>query len=206
MDITITLQQIVLTVVGVASFLTAVGIIWNHFNKLKYTLEEKLEKAIEQVVLESNKRQDERTEILLKNLKDNISLEMQCLQDSITLYATQYNKDKKEEWAIIHLLKEGLIETYKNDIRTIYYMLRDTGEISDADKSYIDKIFPKYVAVGGNSDIKAKYDEICRVYERRTHEAYDEAFSKNKNNKSKKDVKIALEKENKVEESVEEII
>lgn len=204
MSITITLEQIVLIVVGLASFLTAVGVIWNHFRKVKITLEKKLEKAIETIVVDSDKRQDERTELLLKNLRDNLSLEIHGLLSSFTAYTEQYAADKKEEWAIIQLLREGLIESYKKDIRGVYYQLRATGEILDYDKAYIDKIFPKYVAIGGNSDIAAKYEEICRVFERRTQEAYDEAFTNNKANKTKKDKKIVIEKP--VEEKKEEIL
>jgi len=175
-EITVTVQQIVMIVVGIATIITSLSVIWKHINKVKKNLDDRLEKVIKEVVLDSNKRQDERTQLMLQNLKDMFSTEMKVIETKVVAYADQYAKDKQEEWSMIQLLKEGLIEAYKNDIRTIYYKLRDTGEIADADKAYIDKIFSKYVAIGGNSDIQAKYEEISRVYERRTQEKYDETF------------------------------
>jgi hypothetical protein len=190
-NITITISQVIMIVTSIATLLASLAIIFKYINKVKKTFEERLEKAIEKVVLDSNKRQDERTYLLLQGLKESISLEIKNVQEKIIEYSKQYTQDKNENWSIIQLLKEGLIEAYKNDIRTIYYKLRDTGEITDADKSYIDKIFPKYSAIGGNSDIQAKYEEISRVYERRTQEKYDEAFKKTK--KTKKEIKIDTE-------------
>lgn len=184
-DFTVTVNHIIAGFVGVATLLTSVTVIWRHINKIKGSFEDKLERAIKEVVAGSNDRQDERTALMLENLKILFTTEIRQIEKKLTDYADKYNRDKQEEWAVINLLKESLIEAYKNDIRTVYYKLRDTGEISDADKSYIDKIFPKYVAIGGNSDVKAKYEEIVRVYERRTHEQYDEKFKETKTRKKR---------------------
>lgn len=115
-------------------------------------------------------------------------LETKNIEKKLNQINKEHQENQKEEWASIQLLKEGLIEAYKNDIRTVYYRLRDTGEISDADKAYVDKIFPKYVAIGGNSDIQAKYEELSRVYERRTQEKFDERFEKTKRKKDNQNV------------------
>lgn len=195
-EITVTVQQIVMIVVGIATIITSLSVIWKHINKVKKNLDERLEKVIKEVVLDSNQRQDERTQLMLQNLKDMFSTELKVIETKLVAYANEHAKDKQEEWSIIQLLKEGLIEAYKNDIRTIYYKLRDTGEITDADKAYIDKIFPKYVAIGGNSDITAKYEEISRVYERRTQEKYDETFKKTRKTKVSKKVEESELKEN----------
>lgn len=185
-DITVTVEQLVIIVIGIASLLTSISVIWKHINKVKKTLDDKLESVIKEVVSESNIRQDERTKLMLENLKDMFTSETKSIEKKMIAYAEEYNKNRKEELHIIELLKEGLLEAYKNDIRSIYYKLRDTGEITDADKSYIDKIFPKYAALGGNSDIHAKYEEICKVYQRRTQEKYDEAFEKIKKTRKPK--------------------
>lgn len=195
MDLTVTVNQIVAGFVAVATLLTSITIIWRHINKLKRSFDDKLEKAIKEVVTGSNNRQDERTALMLENLKTLFTSEIRQIENKIMQYAESYNKDKQEEQAMINLLKESLIEAYKNDIRTVYYKLRDTGEILDADKSYVDKIFPKYIAIGGNSDISAKYEEICRVYERRTQEKYDEAFEKKKTRKRATSKKVLEEKD-----------
>jgi hypothetical protein len=191
-DITVTVEQLAMVVIGVASLLTSISVIWKHINKVKKTLDDRLESVIKEVVFENNTRQDERIKLMLENLKDMFTSETKSIEKRMMSYTEEYNKNRIEELHIIGLLKEGLLEAYKNDIRSVYYRLRDTGEISDADKSYIDKIFPKYAALGGNSDIHAKYEEICRVYERRTQEKYDEAF---KNIKNTKNVKSQSEKQ-----------
>lgn len=204
-EFVVTVEQIVWFVSILAAFLTSLAVIFKYINKAKKTVEERAYVAIDKVVADRDKMQDEKTRVLLTSLKESISLDIKCLENSLKAYTDQYTNDKREEWAVIQLLKESLIEAYKNDIRTIYYKLRDTGEITDYDKAYIDKIFPKYIAIGGNSDIRAKYEEICRVYERRTHEAYDEVYENNKG-KSKKTVKKAVKEEVKgqLEESLAE--
>lgn len=183
MDLSVTVEQITAGIVATAALLTSITALWKRINKVKESFEDKLENAIRQVVLESNQRQDERTAIMLENLKSMFKLETKNIDKRLNDFSKEYKESQKEEWAAIQLLKESLIEAYKNDIRTVYYKLRDTGEISDADKAYVDKIFPKYVAIGGNSDIKAKYEELSRVYERRTQEKFDERFEKTKRNK-----------------------
>jgi len=199
-------NQIVTGLVMIATFLTSVAVIWKHLDKIKKTLDLKMEKTIKEIVQDSNIRQDERTSLMLENLKLIFTSEVRGIESRITDYAEKYNKDKEEERAMLQLLKDSLIEAYKNDIRIIYYKLRDTGEISDTDKSYADKIFPKYIAIGGNSDIQAKYEELCRVYERRTQEKYDETFEKTKTRKraTKKkvpDEQINLDDKNKTKEN-----
>lgn len=204
-EFVVTVEQIVWFVSIIAALLTSLAVIFKHINKAKKKVEERMDAAIEKIIIERDKAQDEKTKLLLVNLKESISLNIKSLENSLNAYTDQYAKDKREEWSMIQLLKESLVEAYKNDIRTIYYKLRDTGEITDYDKAYIDKIFPKYIAIGGNSDIRAKYEEICRVYERRTHEAYDEAYEKNKG-KSKKTAKKVVKDEikGKLEESLTE--
>lgn len=204
-EFVVTVEQIVWFVSILAAFLTSLAVIFKYISKAKKTVEERAYAAIDKAVADRDKMQDEKTRVLLTSLKESISLDIKCLENSLKAYTDQYTKDKHEEWAVIQLLKESLIEAYKNDIRKIYYKLRDTGEITDYDKAYIDKIFPKYTAIGGNSDIRAKYEEICRVYERRTHEAYDEAYEKNKGKKKKTAKKVVQEEvKEKLEESLAE--
>jgi len=183
MDFSVTVEQITAAIVAFAALFSSITTLWKRINKVKASFDDKLEKAIRQVVLESNQRQDERTAIMLENLKTMFKLETKNIEKRLNALNEEYKNSQKEEWASIQLLKEALIEAYKNDVRTVYYKLRDTGEITDSDKAYIDKIFPKYVAIGGNSDIQAKYEEISRVYERRTQEKFDERFEKTKNKK-----------------------
>jgi len=204
-EFVVTVEQIVWFVSILAAFLTSLTVIFKYINKAKKTVEERAYVAIDKVVADRDKMQDEKTSVLLTSLKESISLDIKRIENSLKAYTDQYTKDKREEWAVIQLLKDSLIEAYKNDIRTIYYNLRDTGEITDHDKAYIDKIFPKYIAIGGNSDIRAKYEEICRVYERRTHEAYDEAYEKSKGKKKKTTKKVVKEEvKEKLEESLTE--
>jgi len=183
MNIQLDVMQITSVIVAITTLLASITALWKRIEKVKAVLDEKLEKAVRQVVLESNQRQDERTAIMLENLKTLFKLETKNIERQLNDLKRQIDKDRKEELNVLQLLKDGLIEAYKNDIRGVYYRLRDTGQINDSDKAYIDKIFPKYVAIGGNSDIQAKYEEICRVYERRTQEKYDETFEKTKTKK-----------------------
>lgn len=188
MDISVTIEQITAGIVAIAALLTSIAALWKRIDRVKKGFDDKLENAIKQVVLESNQRQDERTAIMLENLKAMFKLETKNIEKRLNDFNKDYQQNQKEEWSVIELLKESLIEAYKNDIRTVYHQLRDTGQISDADKAYVDKIFPKYVAIGGNSDIQAKYEELSRVYERRTQEKFDERFEKTKRKKDSQDI------------------
>ena len=113
-EFVVTVEQIVWFVSILAAFLTSLAVIFKYISKAKKTVEERAYAAIDKAVAERDKIQDEKTRVLLTSLKESISLDIKCLENSLKAYTDQYTKDKREEWAVIQLLKESLIFFWMN--------------------------------------------------------------------------------------------
>ena len=172
-----TVQSIFLFIVGLAAVVASITVIINAISSLKTKNREFVNGVVEQKFLHFEKRIDCNIESAFLGLKADTVSKIDNLATKLDSYIAedrQYKHQKDKEFLeVVALLKSSNIESYKNDIRSIYYRLRETGEISDYDKSYIDSIFPLYTAMGGNSDIEAKYKEICEVYGKITQERFD---------------------------------
>lgn len=214
--VTLTVEALVGIIIAFAALLTAIGVISKNAKDIKNSFKNSIKEIVKEELEVNNVIQDEKLDIKLKHMAESNTREIEVLKESFTCSNKQLGEKidiivdkeenfRREQLATNGLLKEALIEAYKHDIRDIYYRLRNTGDITDAEKSYIDKIFPKYKAIGGNSDIEAKYGEICRVYERRTQEQFDLARDKKKTQKKTKNTKSShIEAED--EDTVEEIV
>jgi len=192
-----TLETIIAVIAVIASFLGSILIIWNFTSKVKKSVNDSVTKLIKDNQKENDEAIDRRIACSGDSTQKIISASIKALEDKFTEFIEIQKETNRLDYESIKLLKESLVEAYKQDIRTIYYRLRDTGEITDHDKSYVDKLFPKYVALGGNSDIEAKYAEMCRVYETITQENFEKARAKAKKKKEKEEAKkLAEEKAN----------
>ena len=174
-----TLQNVVLFVIMIATLLGAVAIIINFFESSKERLRKTIREVMDERMTSYNQAIDCRIDTSLLSLQNQTNSKVEGLERKFDEYVRsdrEYKLSKDKEFAdIVVLLKNSHIEAYKNDIRSIYYNLRETGYISDYDKSYVDTIYPLYTKMGGNSDIQAKYAEICEVYGRITQERFDKA-------------------------------
>lgn len=85
---------------------------------------------------------------------------------------------------------EAILETFAQDIRDIHDNLRRTGSISEADKTYVDRIYPHYIILGGKNGVHNMVKEINDVYTRRAQEAYDD---KAKRSQIKKGARTLIE-------------
>jgi hypothetical protein len=167
-----------LVIIGLGSLASAVLAIWTLLTRVKSSFKDIVTEIVGRVVKENIADSEGRTQ---KSIEASERRQIEALSGlKIEIEANRQDdlRDKKEAIAAQQLTQHALVEAYKQDFRDIYYILRETGEISDHDKAYIDKIYPYYKQLGGNSDIAAKYEEICRVVDRRTQEAFDKARAK----------------------------
>jgi hypothetical protein len=184
---------LVAAILGLAALITAVTVIWNFFKKLKTSIEELMVEILDKELAKVNKQVDDKIKVSVDASKERLDNSVSAMNTKFDLFIDTYHKSCEENGSTIMLLKSSLIEAYKQDIRKIYYKLRETGELNEYDKAYVDKIFPLYRAVGGNSDIEAKYMEMCHVYERRTQEMFDLALQEKKKKQANKANKVKLE-------------
>lgn len=169
------IQGIIAIIAGVIAIL---GGFWGILERIQKKTKDTIRTEIKTALLDNNALIMEQTSCKIDTSYKLQDKDIKSLDKLVRehIAATAARDSKHDD--MIKALSSGLIEKFKQDIREIYYILRNTGEISDADKAYIDKIFPYYVALGGNSDIHAKYKEICEVYQKRTQENYDKVYAK----------------------------
>lgn len=173
-------NPIVLWIVSIASIVTALTVIAHFVKKSNDTVNERIRREAKEVAIEEANKERVMRESELKNMETAITKALQSMDSKLDSIAETQKEQAKKQDKQNKLLQSGHIETWKNDIRTIYYNLRDTGTISDVEKSYVDKIYHLYKEMGGNSDIDAKYSEMVSVYTRRLREAMDEAHENTK--------------------------
>lgn len=172
---TITIGDLAVALGFVAGVISSILVIWAFSEKLKSKRDSGVEEIIEKALDKYDKNVDRRIEQADNAVHREITKDIQNLTTKLDNFIKKHEKESQEDKASHGLYKESLIEIYKKNIRDVYYRLRATGIITDKDKAYIDKIYPRYRALGGNSDIEAKYAEMCSVHEKTTQEAYDKA-------------------------------
>lgn len=180
-----TWDNLITLILTVASVITALTVIAVFIRKSNNTVNDRIRTVAKEVAAEETEIERELRKQDTKRLEENIQTRLDGLEKKLDTLIDHNLKQSKKQDKVNLLLQQGHIETWKNDIRTIYYNLRDTGNISDVEKSYVDKIYHLYEEMGGNSDIKAKYEEMTSVYKKRLEEQYDAAFEKEKSKKKK---------------------
>jgi len=165
------------TIVVVASaivvILTAVTLMWDFTHRVSKAFDEKTRKIMREEFKENNVIQNKSFDLRLEHQNKMLLKDINTLDSRINNYVIEQNKESCQRNAIDALTAHALIESYKRDIKKIYFKLRETGYITDIDKSYIDKIYPLYKDLGGNSDMHQKVGEINDVYSTVIHEAYE---------------------------------
>jgi hypothetical protein len=171
----ITLGDLAVALGFVAGVLSSILIIWAFSDKYKKARKSNVEEIIKDALDRYDTAIEKRMDKADVAVQREITKDIQALSCKLDKFIDKVEKNSKMDHEYHELYSESLIELYKKQIRDIYYNLRETGVIADKDKAYVDKIYPRYKALGGNSDIEAKYSEMCSVHEKTTQEAYDKA-------------------------------
>lgn len=159
----------------VASLLTIILSVWAIISRTNKHTRSIVEEIVEKALTKNNEEQHAWNARENEILREDITKDLSAVVDRFESCTAAQQKTNKKDYEAIMLLKGSVINSYKRDIRKIYYKFKNTGEISDHDKAYVDEIFPKYEALGGNSDIKAKYKEIQDFYTILLKEKFEEA-------------------------------
>lgn len=170
--------------IAVGSVAGAILTIWALLDRLMKKFYTVMDSQIERAFAQNEKLQEEKVMRIVEKISTRTNHKIDGLIDEFNMYRQEQEIRQVKQDAQDHLLVTSVLTLYKQEIRDIYYKLRDTGIISDQDKDYVDRIYPLYYALGGNSDTTQKMGEIQRVVERRTQEAFDKAREETeKNNK-----------------------
>lgn len=188
------LMWLITTIIMVASLITAITVIIKAVKTISKATDDRTRNIAKEEIEKSNTRLLETNAFFNNQLKDTL---LKTIDDSFKVVSYEIGKIGddlnsfiKEQTNKNNTLTLGHIETWKKDIRDIYFHLRRTGEISDDSKSYADKIYHVYKELGGNSDIDAKYKEICEVYSRITHKRYEEMQRKQEQSKAEQEQQL----------------
>lgn len=175
MEIGVALVASVLAIGTVAGAILSTWTLTARVNrKLEMKIDKQIDEKFEKKQKEIEKEMRHEIEKLGKDLLNEIKAIDLKISNHFKMQAELHRTAEQE----VELLKSSVLEAYKRSIRDVYYRLRQTGEISDVDMSYVDSIYPKYKALGGNSDIHAKYDEMRDVYSELTRQRFAEAREK----------------------------
>jgi len=185
--------QVVILILGLGALAGAITAIWALISNIKKSFKSVIVEVLDKKLREHNEYINNKLALQREDSEKRLNVGLLNIENKIDLMSDNYKKDAEKNNAAHELIQDALIESYKQDIRRIYYKLRETGELTDHDKAYVDKIFPLYKAIGGNSDIQAKYTEMCEVYGRRTQEKFDELYKMRKPVRVKKEL-IEIEK------------
>lgn len=175
-----TANHLTTLIISIAALVGAIMTIWAFYEKLKHKVSDKLIETVNEVLEKNNKVQERQFQLLIDMVERNLENNLTKIKEELNAFKQHQQNLNLEQTTIIDYLKNSILEQFKQDVRDVYYNLRDTGIITDRDKSYIDKMYSYYTLLGGNSDVHAKVKEISEVYSRRTHEAYDEKAKKTK--------------------------
>ena len=158
-------------IIGFASLVSAITVIYRASQGTVKKLDDRTKILIrDEVKPIMDEREEQRAE--LQRIKDEAILnELKSLRADL-------QEERTIQKGLNTMISKALVETWKEDFRQIYYELRETGIISCSDKAYLDKIYHYYKDLGGNSDIDAKYKEICLVHSKRTQEQHDKAWAR----------------------------
>lgn len=168
----------ILVIGALGALAAAILSIWNLTEKTNNKLLNKINTQIEESLLKNNAIQEKEVKLLLDVVSMEFLLKLETVKDEIEQLRVEQKAHNEKVNKVITAQTNALLETFKHDIRNIYFTLRETGRLDDVDKSYVDKIYHHYKELGGNSDIHAKVGELNRIYESQTLEAIEKAKSK----------------------------
>jgi hypothetical protein len=169
---------ILAAIVIIGALAAAILSIWNLTEKANNKLLNKINTQIEESLIRNNAIQEKEFKLLLDVVSMEFLLKLETVKDEIEQLKIEQKEYNNKVNKVTTAQTNALLETFKHDIRNIYFTLRETGRLDDVDKSYVDKIYHHYKELGGNSDIHAKVGELNRIYESQTLEAIEKAKSK----------------------------
>lgn len=162
------LTQTEISIIAVASAIAviigAIMAVWNFTRKIKDSIKEITGEVVEKALENNNKVQGAEFDLKLKHQSELLSKDINEVNIRLNSFTDEQKELHKISEARDNLTRHALVESYKRDIRAIHKKLKATGTISEIDKSYVDKIYPLYRDLGGNSDIAQKVAEINEVY------------------------------------------
>lgn len=165
--------ELLTLIIALGSIAAAVTAIWILLERISKKFSVIVDTKIESALEKNSKLQEKHLQDMFDIAEKLQEHKFQALRDDLNLFKNEQSLFNMGQEVLTKNQSEAILETFKQDIRDIYYSLRNTGLIEDVDKAYIDKIYTYYTLLGGNSDIHAKVKEINEVYAKRTQEAYD---------------------------------
>lgn len=183
-------EAIILAVTTIGGIAAAIITIWKLVERANNKLLDKIDKQIESSLIKNNTIQEREFKLMLDIINMEQMLRIDALKEDLTCFRKDQQEHNDNVGELIELQKAAILETFKQDIRSIYFKLRDTGELEDRDKAYADKIYHYYQALGGNSDVLAKMEEMNQVYSSKTFEAVEEAKKKKSKARKIKDINL----------------
>lgn len=173
-----TVWIILTAILSIGSLASAILAIWKLTEKANHKLLNRINAQIEESLLRNNAIQEKEVKLLLDVISMEFLLKLETVKDEIEQLKVEQKAHNMKVSKVTTAQTNALLEAFKNDIRNIYFTLRETGRLDDVDKSYVDKIYHYYKELGGNSDIHAKVGELNRIYESQTLEAIEKAKRK----------------------------
>ena len=191
------LTIIITAVIVLAGFLSSILVIWNFIEKAKKSFTHVVNEHIDKALDKNNSNQEtlvrtliEASEVKQQTLIESSRKEQLAYLEGLKEAATiQKNIQDKRDSETDHLFKAIIalhMEQIKKHIREAHAKMRKEGLISDYDMAYIDKIYPHYRELGGNSDISGRVSEMHRIHDLTIVEQMD-TKRKRKYNKQNKD-------------------
>ena len=146
-------NSIITIILSVGAVCGAIATIWGLMNRITNKFQEFIRKELKPI-----EEKLIRADIQLEDLKKSV----------------EGGKMTDKELVSVQL------EQTKKIVRDMHSKMRRTGTISDDDMSYAEKLYPHYLALGGNSDVVAKMNEMRKIYEARVNEKINENHKKKK--------------------------
>lgn len=170
-------------IIAIGSIASAILAVWTLLERFGKKFSKAIDEKIDKALTKNNQIQEKQMKLLIEVAINEQSNKISSFSKDFNRFKKSQTKINQKQLELSNHQRDAILEMFKQDIRDIYYGLRNTGSIDDRDKSYMDKIYNYYALLGGNSDIHAKVKELNEVYSRRTHESYDEKAEKNKQGK-----------------------
>jgi hypothetical protein len=165
-------EQLIYVIIELGVLALSITAIWVLLSRFNKSLDSKIGQTVEPLIDKSEKRMEKLMEEKDESSNKDVLFALKELNKSFEAYTKRQDIYNANDVKRFNMVERSLVESYKKQIRNIYYNLANTGVIKDEEWSYIQKIFPYYKAMGGNSDIEAKYEEMNKVISDITQEKF----------------------------------
>ncbi len=183
-------QELTALLLALGGLSAAVLSIWALLDRVSKKFSNIVDTKINATLEKNNKIQEKQIQMLFEAAEKAQEIKFKSISEEIAQFKEEQHLFNTGQDALTRSQTEAILETFAQDIRDIHDNLRRTGIISEADKAYVDRIYPHYIILGGKNGIHTMVKEIQDVYTRRAQEAYDD---KAKQSKVKKSAKTLIE-------------